>query len=189
VAPLRRRRFAGGSWLALALACALAPAPARPRGDISEYDLKAAFLVHFAGLVEWPADAFGAPDAPLRIAVLGADPLGEALAQAIQGRRVDAHPLHLELLEDAGSARKAHIVFLGGPDRAQQSLALSALRGQSVLTVGEAPGFAERGGVINFFEKNSKIHFEINPKAAGRARLQISSRLLGLARIVEEDGG
>jgi hypothetical protein len=189
LAALRESRRAGRWLLPLAVAWALAPAPASPRSSASEVEVKAAFLVHFAGLVAWPQDAFGAPDAPLRIGVLGADALGEALAQAVRGRSVDAHPLHSERLGDAAEARGAHIVFVGDADRAAQSALLSALRGSSVLTVGETPGFAARGGVINFIVKDSKIHFEINPRAAERARLQISSRLLGLARIVGEDGG
>lgn len=189
MAALKKSRCAARWALPLAVACALAPAPASPRSNAGEYEVKAAFLVHFAGLVEWPPDAFGAPDAPLRIAVLGADAFGEALAAAVQGRRVDAHPLRLERFDDAAGAREAHIVFVGDAEPARQSLLLSELRGGYVLTVGETPGFAARGGVINFFEKDSKIHFEINPRAAERARLEISSRLMGLARIVGEDGG
>lgn len=176
-----------GSWLlGLALAGALASASARAESQPGEYQVKAAFLVHFAGLVVWPPEAFGAPDSPLRISVFGSDALADALAETLVGRHLDAHPLELERAADVSAARHAHIVFVGRGEAGSESQLLSLLRGSSVLSVGETPGFAERGGVVNFFETDSKIHFEINPRAAERARLRISSRLLGLARIVEE---
>jgi YfiR/HmsC-like len=44
--------------------------------------------------------------------------------------------------------------------------------------------FAERGGVINFILENNRVRFEINPSAAARVHLKISSKLLQLAVIV-----
>ena len=51
--------------------------------------------------------------------------------------------------------------------------------------MGETEGFAQRGGVINFTKVGDKIRFEINPEAAKRAQLKISSRLLRIATLVE----
>jgi len=42
---------------------------------------------------------------------------------------------------------------------------------------------------INFYQEQNKVRFEINPAAARRAGLKISSQLLRLARIVAEQGG
>jgi hypothetical protein len=53
------------------------------------------------------------------------------------------------------------------------------------LTVGEAEGFAISGGVINFYTQNNKLRFEINPDAAERAGLRISSQLLRLSRVTQ----
>jgi len=58
---------------------------------------------------------------------------------------------------------------------------LEALRGSSVLTVGEAEGFARRGGAIELRKEGDEIHFEINVDAAERAELQVSAQLLKLA--------
>jgi hypothetical protein len=56
-----------------------------------------------------------------------------------------------------------------------------------VLIIGETPYFARIGGVINFISKNGRLHFEINPQEAERHGLKISSRVLQLATIVEND--
>ena len=53
-----------------------------------------------------------------------------------------------------------------------------------MLSIGDMDGFAERGGIINFRMRGNKIKFDINQEAAVRARLDLSSKLLQLARIV-----
>jgi hypothetical protein len=52
--------------------------------------------------------------------------------------------------------------------------------------VGETTGFSSHGGVAGFFVEQGRVRFEINPDAAKRARLAVSSRLLALARIVTD---
>jgi len=51
-----------------------------------EYRIKAAFLYNFAKFVEWPAQAFKSPSDPIVIGVLGTDPFGDALAEAVAGK-------------------------------------------------------------------------------------------------------
>ncbi|MEE8342593.1 MAG: YfiR family protein, partial [Gammaproteobacteria bacterium] len=55
-----------------------------------------------------------------------------------------------------------------------------------VLTVGEAKNFNKLGGVIRFTRVKNKVHFNIDPDAAERAQLTVSSKLLNLATIVRE---
>ena len=43
----------------------------------------------------------------------------------------------------------------------------------------------QSGGIINFILQDNKVQFEVNVNAAGEAGLNISSRLLALANIVE----
>ena len=57
----------------------------------------------------------------------------------------------------------------------------------SVLTIAETPGFAKRGVMINFILENSQIRFEANVEAARQAGLNVSSRLLNLAKIVQTE--
>ena len=52
--------------------------------------------------------------------------------------------------------------------------------------VGEIEGFAVQGGIVNLTVEENKLHFEVNPRAAERACLKISSKLLSMAKIVKE---
>ena len=137
--------------------------PAPPR----EHEVKAAFLYHFAQLVDWP-EAAGGPGEPFVVAVVGRDPFGTAL-EALAGKSVRARP---------------HLLFAGG-DAEAVDRALAAVDGQPVLTVGELAGFAERGGMIGFrVTPDGRVGFDINLRRAERAGFRMRSQLLKLARIV-----
>jgi len=167
-------------WIGLA-AILLAPGPS---WAISEYQVKAAFLLNFGKYVEWPASAL-APDA-LAICVLGTDPFGAALDQTLAGRRIGGRRLQARRVTDVSQARGCNILFVGRAKPARLDAVFSGLEGQPILLVGEQERFARKGGIINFIEVDQKIRFEINEAAARRARLKISSQLLKLATIVED---
>jgi hypothetical protein len=151
-----------------------------------EYSVKAAFLLNFARLVAWPDSAFAAPDEPLVVGVLGEQAYRSALEAGIDGERVGRRTIRLERLSEASRAARCHLVFVSRGMDATGLAVLAASRGRPVLTVGESAGFARAGGVIGFYEQERKVRFEINPDAAERAEIRISSRLLRLARIVAE---
>ena len=55
-----------------------------------------------------------------------------------------------------------------------------------MLTVGESPRFAARGGMIGFrVTPEGRIAFDINLQRAEQSGLRMRSQLLKLARIVE----
>jgi hypothetical protein len=154
----------------------------------TEYQVKAAFLFNFAKFVEWPADAVHGADAPLQICLLGQDPFGHEFEEVIGDKSVNGH--RIEVIHPSGvpQARGCQIIFVASSEKGQVLEILRGLRGASVLTVGDIPGFAEMGGIINFVLDDGRVRFEINMKAAERAHLKLSARLLTVAkRIVTDD--
>ena len=82
------------------------------------------------------------------------------------------------------------MVFVPVTEKDRADRILRGLKGTSTLTVGETPGFAGLGGIVNLTVEGNKVHFEVNPLAAERAGLKISSKLLSIAKIVgEQDQG
>lgn len=148
-----------------------------------EYQVKAAFLFNFVRFVEWPANTLGAGD-PLTLCVFGQDPFGTNLDQIVSGKTANGKPLVIRRISDPSALRGCQIVFLAASEMRRFDAMAGALADLSVLTVGEAKGFAERGGVINLVVQDEHVRFEINPAAAARARLRISSKLLQLALLV-----
>ena len=92
----------------------------------------------------------------------------------------------LEGFASVEAIRPCHILFIpASATPAIQQQAIERVRGQNVLLVGESPGFAQRGGIVNFVIEANKIRFEVNVDAAAAQHLKISAKLLALAKIVE----
>ena len=158
------------------------PSDSPPRQGSRDYLIKAAILYNFAKFVRWPDAAFQSADAPLRLCVLGGDPFGEALA-TIEGKRVDTHPLQIVPISEAKSASNCHLLFVG-TSRHDYVEVLRSVADRPILTVGEAPGFARAGGVINLEVVDKRNQFDVNVGASRRAGLKLSAKLLRLARAV-----
>jgi len=78
-----------------------------------------------------------------------------------------------------------HILFIPAMTDAKVKAALlTNLQNKGVLLVGEEAGLAQQGVVVNFYLENNKVRFEINIETAKQHQLKISSKLLGLARII-----
>jgi len=181
--PIRALACTGA--LALALAPALAGG-ARAAGEPGEYEVKAAFLLNFARLIEWPGSAFRSPDAPLCIALWGSDPFGGALDQLVQEEQVAGWPIRTRRVSSAAEAQSCQILFVPASQTASFRDARAELAGSPVVVVGEQDGFAEMMGAIGFYEEKGRIRFEVNRRIAEGAGVKLSSRLLRLARLVEE---
>ena len=171
--------------LCLAGLC-LAPAlPAQAQNARSlESQVKAAFLLNFTKFVEWPPAAFSAPDSPIRICVTGEDPFGPTLDRTLEGESVKNRRVEAARLSPESNLRNCHVLFISRSERESNAQIISDLRGSSVLTVSEAPGFADRGGMIEFVIEEGKVRFYINAAVAEAAGLKLSSRLLRVASAV-----
>ena len=150
----------------------------------SEYQVEAAFLYHFAEFVEWPTEAFTTHDTPFVIGVLGENPFGKALEEAVRDKAINGHPLRLMHFDNRSLAElhQCHILFIAPSERKHLPEIFQALKQKSVLTVGHMERFIEMGGMINFIIEGKRVRFEINDEAARRVSLKISAKLLTLAR-------
>jgi hypothetical protein len=151
------------------------------------YQVKAAFLFHFAQLVEWPPDSLGPPNIPVNFCVWGEEPLPTALQTIVEGKLVGTHSIHVRRVPDREDLRSCHLLFIAGSDSRRVTGILTNVKDAPVLTVGESEDFAKEGGMIGLSLEENKIRFDINLKAAQHANLKISSRLLLLARKVLDE--
>jgi hypothetical protein len=154
----------------------------------SDYRVKAAYVLNFLSFIQWPEDAFSDTKAPVVIGIVGEDPFGNQLPQAILGKTVQGHNLVIRRYKAGEDLRGSHILFISASEKKRLSQILAGLRGSSVLTIAEMDRFLEAGGAIQFTFENSQIRFAINADAAGRARLKVSSKLLSVAQYVQASG-
>jgi hypothetical protein len=147
--------------------------------------LKAAFLLHFTQLVDWPDAAFGGEASPLVICTLGDDVFRGDLDAIVRGKAAGSRPLNVLHLTAAQPVQGCHVLFVAAGERTRVSLLVARLNEAPVLLVGETDDFIEKGGSIGFVVEANKVRFNINLIAARRAGLKVSSRLLLLARSVK----
>jgi hypothetical protein len=164
--------------------------PVRPlSGDDAErsleYPVKAAFLVNFAKFTAWPADSQQAKASVVTICVLGQDPFGDVLEKTAAGRSVGGRPIAIQRHRNLEGVAACHVLFIATSEAERLGQILEHLAAEPVLTVGEGDGFTRRGGVIGLVVESNLARFEVNLHAAQRTGLQLSSKLLGVARVVE----
>lgn len=156
---------------------------ANPSGAAeSEYQVKAAMLYNFAKFVEWPADSFGR-DNQITFCMAGKSPLNGPIQQ-MQGKQVKGRTVSVRQIARPEEVAGCQILFIPQSDTVRMSGYLQQSARFSILTVSDQERFAVSGGMVGFYEEESRIRFEINQEAAQRRRLQISSHLLNLARRV-----
>jgi YfiR/HmsC-like len=148
-----------------------------------EYQVKAAFLLNFTKFTEWPPAAFGSPDSPLTICILGDDPFGNVLDQIVEGEVVDGRKIAVQRIKSAPPARSCQALFVNRAGKDPPKIFPGL--GPGVLTIGEGEGFIHDGGMIAFILEDRRVRFNVNQAAAENAGLKLSSRLLRVAKTVE----
>jgi hypothetical protein len=153
---------------------------------MDEYRLKAAFVASFAEFVEWPTDSLKNTSDPIVICVLGENPFGAALDQAVNRKTAQDRKLSAHVISDLRQAAGCQIVFISASEQKHLRSILKEPQLSGVLTVGDTGNFTAEGGMINLQVDGDRIRILINLGAAEQGRLRISSRLLSLARIVSK---
>lgn len=166
--------------LLVCLAALTFPARAQDTGP-TEYQIKAAFLYNFVKFVQWPTQAYSTATSPIVIGVLGENVFGDDLEKAIRNKVIGNRPLQFKAFDSVEEVTNCHVLFINAPERSRIPQILAALRGRSILTVGESGRFMQEGGMINFIIVNRRVCFQINNPAARQAGLILSSDLLNLA--------
>jgi len=172
--------------MVLAVIAGLSVRNATAQSVADQYQVKAAYLLNFARFVEWPADVLP-PSSPLIIGVVGDNPLDGALEEVLRGKSANGHPMQLRRLRwDDVSLTTCQIVFISNSEEAHLPQILRFLAGTSALTVSDIDRFSLRGGIIEFRMVGNRVRFDINRNAAVAARIDISSKLLNVARALHE---
>lgn len=179
---------------AIAWSCATM---AQPR-SIDETSVHAAYVINFLRYARWPA---GADSGPFVVAVVGPADAAAAFrtiardAGAIDGRTVSVRAIPVNVAapdrRDAVRAIRAplqgaHAVYVASSHDAWQRAVVEAATGQTMLTVGTGD-FVARGGMFAFQQDRGRVRFSADPARITAARIDMSARVLKLARPAGQD--
>jgi YfiR/HmsC-like len=184
VLPFDRGRL-NAARLAMAATLMVLPAIAAVGAADTALDVavKAAFLFNFAKFTEWPALP---PGAPLIVCIAGDDEIAAALVETVRGQSITGHAIEVRRSPDSAAWQACHFLFIGDAETRRPTGRVDGIRTQPVLTVSDGKGFSQTGGIIELYAESGRMRFAINVDAADRAGLRLSSRLLGLARVVRD---
>jgi hypothetical protein len=152
--------------------------------DSRESKIKAGFLFNFAKFVEWPESDPKSTTDTITIGILGKDPIGDYLEDAVQGKEVQGKKVAVRKFEDRTSLTPCHILYIADSARDDIDEVLGILREASTLTVGADEGAFDQGCHIGFVIKENKVKFIVNKESAERAGLKFSSKILSVAEKV-----
>ncbi len=130
-------------------------------GSGKAHRVKAAFVLNFAALTEWPSESFGDPKDSIVLCHVGGSQTNALLDSAYSGRIVELRSIDFRHLTSLERVSGCHIVFITAEQGEQARELITAVAGRSILTIGETEGFARSGGVSGFYNHESKIRFEI----------------------------
>lgn len=176
----------GFSWLFVVFGLLLAAGPIRNAMAVgsASANVKAAFLFNFTRLTTWPASSFKTPSAPVVVGILGQDPDSSVIDAFMRGKKVGMRPLVTRRIKSAPEAKGVHVLYISPSMAGSVPGVLGQVGSLPVLTIGDVPGFAAKGGHLGFYEQGGAVKFEANVTALKKAGLGLNSKLLSLARIV-----
>jgi YfiR/HmsC-like len=174
-ADSRRSRILA-SALALAISSTLS-SEAVAGGPVLEDAVKATYIYKFAPFVAWPAPL--PTGASFVICTIGSDRVSALLPQVVEGQRIDDRAIRIRALAEGEPAGDCRVLYIAAPFAAAPLL--DSLRGKPVLTVTSS---AETHGIIQLVTASQHVSFDIDARLASEDGLEISSKLLGLARNV-----
>lgn len=167
--------------------------------------VKAAFVLNFIRFTQWPAHKFDSDEAPLRVHVIGSGALSDTLQPLLSRATVHERSVVVRVVDwpalrdEAEQAeaeqrliaemRQGHVTVVTRMRGSDVRTLMQGLQGSAVLTVGDVPEFASRGGMLGFVIRDKRVAFQANKRAIEASELSVSSKVLRLAEIIENTTG
>lgn len=144
----------------------------------TENRIKAAYIYNIMKFVRWPS----APrEAALQVCVFGDNVFGEVLGE-LESRQVQGYTIQVRPMSVSTAAESAcQVVYVALKDKAERLHLIESVSGKGVVTISDADGFVEAGGIIGFVRTKGSIRFELNMTKARAEGLVLSSQLAATA--------
>ena len=147
----------------------------------SEIDLKAVFIGRFSKFITWPEsdrDKF-------IITVIDTNPFDSKLDKLYKNKKIHNKSIKIRYVTSIDDIKESDILFITIKNPKEVKKVLKYARENSILTVSDAKGFAQRGGIIQIDFVMRKIKLKINNEASKEAKIKISSSLLNISEVIK----
>lgn len=156
--------------------------------NVADYRVKIAFIYNFLKFVDWPGDHSPKKTNTAKVCIAGDEGFSEYFKD-FQNSHKQNIVLDIESDVHGSNVASCNVLYVGKGQEENASSYLASARRHPVLSISEAGGFTDNGGVIEIvrvgqsvglFSKD-KINLRINMRAAEEDGLVIDARLLQIA--------
>jgi hypothetical protein len=175
---VRRATFASVARAAV-LGFGLLPLAA-PSHAADEAELKAAIVFNVLVFVEWPDD-----QKALELCVAAENPLLPALRQ-LDGRDIRGRVFKVQEIRTDSPPIACRAAFIDAADGARRTTIVKALFERNVFVISDDADAPAKTTAVTMQRVGPRIALDVNLPAVRQARVQVSSKLLRLARTVRE---
>ena len=180
-----KQQYAFPSMLLLFVICFNTLSLSETNYQIDENTIIAAYIERFTRFVDWPANSnVNNISQPFIIGVSNNYELFLKLSELASTLKIKNKRIEIIFIKTLDEMIQANLLFLGSKDQGKLPQIVKICKDHSILTISNSIGFAFKGIIINLYNDQNSIKFEINDKKAREAGLKISHLLLQKARIV-----
>ncbi len=152
----------------------------------SEIDLKAVFIGKFTSFITWTNNS---NKDKFVISVIDNNPFDNRLNELYSGKTIQNRPVEIKYFsstDDFEVLKGSDILFITITNQKKVKEITDFAKANSILTVSDMEGFAERGGIIQIDFVMQKVKLKINNSASKNANIKISASLLNISEVIEE---
>lgn len=165
----------------LGLSLLLNSQPPTQAQSIEEQTVLAALTLNIVRFTTWPAEAHMKES--IALCVIGDNVVQQSFA-SIDHKAVGDRTLQVINLSRLRNFEECHVLYISELKQAILLQVFAEIKKRPLLTIGEGYDFAAQGGMVGLENVNGKITLNVNLPVAREANLNISARLLKLAKII-----
>ncbi len=154
---------------------------------VTDEDVKLALIYKISRFVTWP-NATSETETPFRLC-LAERSIFDLAKDRFAGRQIRDRDIAVQLVTDSGDslAGQCDVLYMARVKQERASAFLERASGKPVLTISDEPDFAESGGMVGLSTRGGKVTISINVGAYESSDLTVSSQLLELAELVNDN--
>ncbi len=151
-------------------------------GASSEDELKAVVIGKVSHFIKWKKED---TSKEFIITVFQNHAFDSHLDILYKDKKIHNKPVKINYVENIQEIEFTHILYVTKHSQKDQEAIIKHTQKNSIVTISENKGFAQRGGVIQLYFVSQKIRLKINNEVTDTPNFKISSRLLSIAKIVK----
>lgn len=151
------------------------------RAQANEMEVKSVMIEKISRFVVWPHEEEATH---FVIDVLGKGPINSYLKEIYKNRTIAGKPVLIHEIDKLEDMDSCHVLFVNNCRSDDKEKLLRYTENKAILTIGDAEGCTQSGVILNLITVNNRVQFECNLTNLKNTNLDVSYRLLELAKIV-----